>query len=389
MASDSPSAARTTEELSITLEELRVAEEELRAQNEELLASREMLEEERLRYRELFDFAPDAYLVTNPGGRITDANRAAVTLFRVPLQFLIGKPLVTLVVDEARPAFREILAGLAQLVDKHVGEVLIQPRGTSPVIALVTVAPARDREGQVVTLRWLLRDITDHKQAERLAAIGQMAAAVAHESRNALQRSQACLERLRWKLEHEPEGLDLVNRTQAALDDLGHLFENVRTYAAPVRLNLDLCDLASVWREAWARTVAVYEGRDLQLREETAALDLRGTWDAFRLQQVFRNMFDNAVAACSDPCRIDVRCAETVFVDTRALRIAVHDNGPGLNAEQARKIFEPFYTTKPKGTGLGMALARRIVEAHGGQIAVGQSDRPGAEIVLTLPWRSQ
>ena len=63
----------------------------------------------------------------------------------------------------------------------------------------------------------------------------------------------------------------------------------------------------------------------------------------------------------------------------------MRDDGPGLGPEQKRKIFEPFYTTKTKGTGLGMTIAKRIVEAHGGRIAVGEDGGPGAEIILTLP----
>jgi len=68
-----------------------------------------------------------------------------------------------------------------------------------------------------------------------------------------------------------------------------------------------------------------------------------------------------------------------------ALRIAVRDNGPGLSPEQRQRIFDPFFTTKTKGTGLGMAIAKRIIDAHGGRIAVGNVAGPGAEILLTLP----
>jgi signal transduction histidine kinase len=68
-----------------------------------------------------------------------------------------------------------------------------------------------------------------------------------------------------------------------------------------------------------------------------------------------------------------------------ALRVSVTDNGPGLNAEQRTRIFDPFFTTKTKGTGLGMAIAKRIVEAHGGVIAVGSSPASGAEILIDLP----
>ena len=69
------------------------------------------------------------------------------------------------------------------------------------------------------------------------------------------------------------------------------------------------------------------------------------------------------------------------------IRIAFRDNGPGLNAEQKQRIFDPFFTTKTKGTGLGMAIAKRIVEAHGGQIAVATDSGRGAEILITLPYK--
>jgi two-component system sensor kinase FixL len=67
------------------------------------------------------------------------------------------------------------------------------------------------------------------------------------------------------------------------------------------------------------------------------------------------------------------------------VRVSFKDNGPGLSAEQKQRIFEPFFTTKTKGTGLGMAIAKRIVEAHRGQISVGGGTTPGAEILLILP----
>jgi signal transduction histidine kinase len=103
------------------------------------------------------------------------------------------------------------------------------------------------------------------------------------------------------------------------------------------------------------------------------------------LQQVFRNVLENALAACKDPVEITIVCATTTWHGKPALRIAVRDNGPGLNAEQCQRIFEPFFTTKTKGTGLGMAIAKRIVEAHGGSIAVGAGGLGGAEILISLP----
>jgi PAS domain S-box-containing protein len=373
------------EKLQTTLEELRVAEEELRTQNEELLAARHELEAERARYQALFEFAPDAYLVTTPEGKILEANQAAAELLHVRPPYLPGKPLAVFVSEEDRREFRDRLNRLPAEGPRLVWEARLQPRSGKVLETLVSVAAHWDARGEVTGLLWQLRDITAHKQAERLAAIGAMVAGLAHESRNALQRSEACLERLRWRLHEQPESLDLVRRVQKAHDDLRRLFEDVRAYGGPLQLEKDACDLAEIWREAWAQLAVRREGRDAQLEEEPADPDVTCVADRFRLQQVFQNILDNALAACPDPVRVTIRCAETRLEGKPAVRVAVRDNGPGLTAEQRQKIFEPFYTTKTRGTGLGMAIARRIVEAHGGEILVGEAGPPGAQIVLTLP----
>ncbi len=222
-------------------------------------------------------------------------------------------------------------------------------------------------------------------QAERLAAIGQMVTGLAHESGNALARSQACLEMLTLELRDRPETLDLITRIQKAQDHLQQLYEEVRSYAAPIKLDRELWDVGLIWRQAWENLAVRRQGRQAEIEEECVAQDRRCAVDPFRLEQVFRNILENALAACSDPVSIRIRCKETRLASRPALQIAFRDNGPGLGSEQARRIFEPFFTTKTKGTGLGMAIAKRIVEAHGGRIGLGPTDQPGAEIVLTLP----
>jgi len=222
-------------------------------------------------------------------------------------------------------------------------------------------------------------------QAERLAAIGQMVAGLAHESRNALQRSQACLEMLALAVRDRPEALDLIARLQTAQDHLHHLYEDVRSYAAPIKLDKVPCDLATVWREAWAHLESARKDKQATLHEVSGGVDLRCTADPFRLDQVFRNILDNALAACSPPVAIEIGAALTELDGQPALRIAVQDNGPGIGPDQRPKIFDPFYTTKAKGTGLGLPIARRIVEAHGGQIALGDFDGPGTVFLITLP----
>jgi PAS domain S-box-containing protein len=155
------------EELSTGLEELHVAAEELRQQNEELVATREAVEAERHRYQELFEFAPDGYLVTDPEGAIRGANRAAATLLGVRQEFLVGKPLPVFVAGEEREAFRlrltPIRDGAAIVKD---WEILLQPRDGAPFPAALTVGLVRDAAGRLTGLRWLIRDTSERKRLE-------------------------------------------------------------------------------------------------------------------------------------------------------------------------------------------------------------------------------
>lgn len=226
-------------------------------------------------------------------------------------------------------------------------------------------------------------------QSERLAAIGQMMTGLAHESGNALARSQACLEMLAFAVEEQPKALNLITRIQSAQDHLKHLYEEVRNYAAPLKLEMETWNLAHIWRQAWENLALLRQTKTASLREETAGLDLHCKVDQFRLGQVFRNILENALAACPDPVEINVLCSRAEIDGQPAVRIAFRDNGLGLNPEQKQRIFDPFFTTKTKGTGLGMAIAKRIVEAHGGYITVGAGADRGAEILVTLPYRGR
>src|SRR5207244_2618178 len=114
--------------------------------------------------------------------------------------------------------------------------------------AEAAVAAVRDAAGNTVGLRWLLRDVTARRQADRLAAIGQVVSVLAHESRNALQRGHACLERLRWRLEGQPELLGLLDGAVSGLEELRRLHEDVRDFAAPLHLRPEACELARLWR---------------------------------------------------------------------------------------------------------------------------------------------
>ncbi|HAZ45414.1 MAG TPA: hypothetical protein DDW76_35120 [Cyanobacteria bacterium UBA11369] len=159
------------EQLNNSLAELQAASDELRHQNEELAASRLTVERERQRYQELFDFAPDAYIVTTESGKILQANIAAEKLLNVRRDRLIGKPLLVYIPSQERREFLHQLHLLQNGEEIRDWEIQILPRhgAENPVPeTLCSAVPILDAQKQVVGMRWMLRDISDRKQAQQL-----------------------------------------------------------------------------------------------------------------------------------------------------------------------------------------------------------------------------
>ncbi len=222
-------------------------------------------------------------------------------------------------------------------------------------------------------------------QSERLAAIGQMVTGLAHESRNALQRARACLDLLELDLADRPEQLDLVTRIRRSLADLQRNYEEVRDYAAPINLRVDAVDLEAVIRETFEDLRYGLDRTDHRLTFCTRdGLGPIGA-DAHRLGQVFANVLDNAIAASPGGAEILVTLDRQGGESKATRRIRIADKGTGMSPETAGRVFDPFYTTKQHGTGLGMAICRRIVQEHGGTIGVESEPGAGTTVTIELP----
>src|SRR5262249_9774788 len=156
--------------------------------------------------------------------------------------------------------------------------------------------------------------------------------------------SQACLEMLTLTVKDRPAALDLINRLQAAQDHLHHLFEDVRNYAAPIVLEPRRADLAEIWREAWSHLLEARPRGATELREHCDGPALQCHVDPFRLGQVFRNVLENALAAGKGRVAVEFRAEVAELAGKPAIRLAIHDEGPGIPLERRREVFEPFFT---------------------------------------------
>lgn len=343
-------------------------------------------------FRTLIEAAPCLIVILDDQQCIRYFSRFAEEITGYTASEVLGKECIDLFLsDEQRSLAREKLTEVLTGQGLRGMEFNIRCKNGIFRSILWNAQKLEEYEGRP-TILTVGQDITNLKkvqekalQSERLAAIGQMMTGLAHESRNALARSQACLEMLSLEVPQTPEVTDLLQRVQRAQNHLQQLYEEVRSYAAPIKLNLENWDVSAVWRLAWENLQYNQDKKEAYLNERLSCMNRHCPLDQFRMEQVFRNIFDNSLAACPKPVQIDISCTECHLDSQEALEIVITDNGPGLTPEQKEMIFEPFFTTKAKGTGLGMAIAKRIVEQHGGQICVGQEPISGSQIIIRLP----
>jgi two-component system, LuxR family, sensor kinase FixL len=349
---------------------------------------RERSAEHAFAARRVLDAVADGVLILADDGTIVDINVAAEKLFAVELTGVEGRH-----VSELLQSIAEI-GSLERLLEQSVAcggidaEIGSRRDGGFPVH--ITVSQSLESEGNRYVL--VVRDFRAIRSAqqriletERLAAIGETMAALAHESRNALQRMQSCLTLL--KLRTGPEVHDLVDDMQDAQDQLQRLYEEVRSFAAPLQLSLELVDLPQLLDKTWRQLRMQWAPKRLvwAVTPEWRQMRTKVSADAARLGQVLRNVLENAIQASPDGGRVAVRASEITVGRRPMLRLSIDDEGPGVPAKNRTRIFDLLYTTKPEGTGMGLAIARRIVREHDGEILVEDSELGGARVVILLP----
>ncbi len=358
------------------------------------------VEGERAMLKTIVGAIPDALIASDVDRTIQHFSVSASGLFGYEAAEVIGQKTKLLYAnpsDYDRMFVERFNTSIGETLEPV--EILWRKKSGETFSGEIVGTTIRNDHGEPIGFLGLIRDITDRKcaeaklaesqtklvQAERLAAMGQMVSAIAHESRNALQRIQVSLDVLRYDIEEGSEAREDLERISRAKADLEHLHNELRSFAGPIQLNTTSGNLAEAWRLAWANLQVSRTDRDAQLVEDIENVELVCEFDTFRIEQVFRNLFENSLAACNDPVRITVSCRNTTIDDVDCVSVSVRDNGPGLPEEIRSRVFEAFHTTKVKGTGLGMAIARRFLEAHHGTIQLGKTDIQGAEFVLTMP----
>lgn len=245
-----------------------------------------------------------------------------------------------------------------------------------------------DRRGEVRGVLVMIADISLRDQlvrvsaqAERSGALVEMSAAMAHEIRNPLAsiRSAATeLASMPTATDDDRTLLDVLVRESGRLNKI---ISDFLEYASDRRLDVALCDVSAVVQEVGVLLSARDEARNGVAVTVDAPGGMVARADADRLKQVLLNLGINAIEAVGETGAVHVSVSRA----EEGIAVEVTDTGPGVPAEHLAKIYDPFYTTKPRGTGMGLAIARRIVRKHDGELVVENRPGGGARARVWLP----
>lgn len=386
--------------------ELRKAQRELQAvlddRSVHLEVATEMLHLSETKYRSIVENSQEWIWETDLDGRYTFCNQAVETMLGYPSEQMIGRhhscwmePDDAWTESETRDRI-ESGKGWSQWIGRW------RHRDDSVRYLESSAAPIRDVDGRVTGFRGCDRDITQRVDAEkrlielerelthvsRLSTMGQMVAGIAHEINQPLSAianfSDAALKKIEQSEIHDERLTQWVAHISQQAIRCGDIIRRLRRFSRKEDRQRESVDVRNVIQDSVAILNGVIRANGIVVESSMPDGPLILTANPAALQQVFVNLLRNACDAAAGfqehPC-IHV----SGYVRDRELYVTVKDNGPGVDAPAISHMFEPFFSTKVDGMGMGLAISKSIVEDHCGQILVEKDQSFGASISVVLP----
>ena len=267
-----------------------------------------------------------------------------------------------------------------------------------------TLSQVKDDSGQPIGAVLFFKDLTQVEQLEererlrdRLASLGEMAAGIAHELKNPLAGIEVMAGLLRRQVPESPDAqsllADIISEAKLANSIVVEMLEFVR----PIRLQVERTDLTEVLHQSVTLAESKVPRGEVAVELDVASGLPMIDADHNQLCQVFSNLITNAFEALDGrgqvriAASIDTAAHDPAFTmsdsapDAPTIVVDVVDSGPGVPADMRDRIFDPFFTTKPQGSGLGLPIVRKIVDAHDGRIDVSSVLGAGTRFRVTLP----
>jgi PAS domain S-box-containing protein len=377
---------------------------ELAAANEEL--KQEFAEHKRSEARKaaILDSALDCIVTIDHESHITEFNPAAERVFGYRRDEVVGKHLAEIIIppsfrEQHRQGFARFLAtGETSVIGKRIELTAMRASGDEfPVELAITRIPS---DG-LPSFTGYLRDITERKQSEealaiarselahvaRVTSLGALTASIAHEVNQPLSgiitNAGTCLRMLAADPPNIDGARETARRTLRDGNRASEVISRLRALFSKKAAPAESVDLNQAAQEVIALTLSELQGNRVILRTEFAEELPPLAGDRVQLQQVVLNLILNAIDAMSG---IEDRPRQLVIRTEREsdqLCLSVRDTGVGF--EPQNRLFDPFYTTKPTGMGIGLSVSRSIIENHHGRLWAAQNDGPGATFLFSVP----
>jgi two-component system sensor kinase FixL len=340
------------------------------------------------RWRSIIHSAVDGIVVIDAYGRVEAFNPAAERLFGYSENEVVGQNVTVLMPSpyhEEHDGYlaRYLATGRAKIIGTGREVTGRRRDGTTFPLHLsvgeLTVEGERKFTGILHDLTGRVRLEEQLREGAALAKIGEMAAVIAHEVKNPLAGIRGAIQVIRGRLAVESRDAAVLGEIIKRIDALDGLIKDLLMFARPPqprRVPVDLGPLVTMTADLIWHDPSL---KDVRVDIEGSAPPVLG--DAEMLKIVFQNLLVNSVHAMEGRGRIDVAISMT----DSACQIAFTDTGPGIPQEARDKIFTAFFTTKARGSGLGLATAKRIIEAHQGQIRVECPPSGGTRVTVRLP----
>jgi len=361
------------------------------------------------RYRQLFEQNAAVQLVVDPtSGAIVDANRAAADFYGYSREALTQRAVTELAalpdddVLQTLEVAAEIgahsyafphrhVSGDVRLVEIYAGPLSMHGRRLVHMIVhdvterVKAEDAARELHAERVAHQ---RTLALHEQLQRqetLSRIGALVAAVAHEVRNPLFAISSTLDAMRARLGDTPEIQRYFPVLGAQVDRLTLLMRELLDYGKPAVLTLESVELAPFVDLVLDMARGLAEAGEVRLERVVAPGLPPMRADRLRAAQVLHNLLANAVQHSARGGAVALHVASTPSGERQMVEFLVLDRGPGFAAGEESRIFEPFYSRRRGGTGMGLALAHRLAHDHGGEITAANRDGGGACLRVTFP----
>jgi two-component system, NtrC family, sensor histidine kinase AtoS len=314
--------------------------------------------------------------------RLTTINRAAEETLSAVREQAVGKSCQDLLGDG--DITKAVLATLNGRVPSARMEAMLERAGGRLWLGYNT-AVLTDRQGSAIGVILSFTDLTEVKRLqeqmelrERLTALGEMSAGIAHELRNPMAVITGYLNLLSKKADRAAQ--DTIRSIGNEIDGMNRIIGDLLTFARPASLNRVRVRVKELLEGCLASALQA-SGAGPGTRSSITSEDIEASLDEVLMRQAFTNLIQNAFEAMPE--------GGTVSLETRKrskdLVIVIRDTGTGIAPAVAKKIFLPFFTTKDKGVGMGLALAHKVIASHGGRIEVKSEEGKGTEFTVILP----